>query len=173
MKTDKVLGITAGVVLALTIATVIAFHSYGWIETSLSVELAVSATVVALWIKIICQGIAAKSLEFHKQGYDLCIMTLTTALTAIAAESAAAYNRGQMDRPEMVKVGLIVAIFVASMLLTLVTAYNSRVFEDAKIQAAKNSANPPKESYRSLFSFLAGMAIFVFNIYVIAKRSGG
>ncbi len=171
MNSHKVLGITAAAVVVLTIAAIIAFSHYGLIEPSLSVELAVSATVVALLIKIICQGIVTQAPEFHKQGYDLCIMTLTTTLTGIAAEFGKAYKAGQLDRSQMIKVGIIFLIFIAALLLTLLTTYNSRRFEDAKLLAAANKQAAPKESYGSFLSYLVGMVIFVSNIYVIAKRN--
>jgi uncharacterized membrane protein YfcA len=171
VNSHKVLGITAVLVIVLAITAVIAFHSYGLIEISLSVGLAVSATVVALLIKIVCQGIVTRTPEFHKQGYDLCIMTLATTLTAIGAEFARAYTAGHLDRPQILKVGIIFLIFVGALLLTLLTTYNSRRFEDSKVHAAANRLAAPKESYASFLSYISGMGIFVFNIYVIARRN--
>ena len=95
---------------------------------------ALGGAAAALILKMFISDYAAKKFEWHKHGYDMCIMTLGTSLTTLAYASA--LDEFQFPREELRYLQLL---FFVAMIATFVTARNSRDIEEG------TTRKPPKK----------------------------
>jgi hypothetical protein len=128
----------------------------------------VAAAVVALWIKVYLQKLVFGSVSYYKQGYDFCIMTLSTATTSFATEWFGTTGRERL--------GVLAVIFVGALIGTLATADFAK-----EIEAEYSTASAPflkegkpapalKEGLRSFFAFIIGISFFIMNIGVVLTK---
>jgi hypothetical protein len=122
---------------------------------------ALGGATAALIIKMFISDYGAKKFEWHKHGYDMCIMTLGTSLTALAY----AFASDEFGREQLRYLGVV---FVLAMIATFFTAGNSREIE----VGAKD--NPPKKCVSlKLANIVFGIFAIMMNLYVLVVKDVG
>lgn len=122
---------------------------------------ALDGASAALILKMFISDYAAKRFEWHKHGYDMCIMTLGTSLTALAYALAS----DEFPREQLRYLGLL---FVVAMIATFLTAGNSRDIEKGATR------NPPKKCVSlKLTNIVLGIFAITMNLYVLVVKDVG
>ena len=115
------------------------------------------AAVCAFYIKMFLQDrFTDEQPMFYRNGYDLCVMSLSTGLTAAAAEYFA-------PAPEKAKFGLFCGAAFLSVLATVFASRNSKFIKDYR--------KDQPEGMHSFITFAVGMALFIVNLFVLVKKS--
>jgi hypothetical protein len=156
MKTDKLL-LIAGIVLAACIVGMTGLEYFGLVGAlSAKAYLVVIAAVIVFYIKMFVQDLVSDEPKYYRNGYDLCVMTLSTAITSLAAEffSVAPGHESRLI--------LFSCILVLAFLGTLFAARNTKFIE-------KHLKGQP-EGVHSGVSFILGLGLFVTNIYALLKK---
>jgi hypothetical protein len=156
MKNDKML-IVAGIVLLVCMITLAGLRYFGLVGTlSPKAWLVVIAAVLVFYIKMFVQDLVSGEPTFYRNGYDLCVMTLSTAFTSLAAEFFSS-TPGHDNR--LILFSSLLGLAISG---TLLSARNTKYIE-------KHLKGQP-EGFHSGLSFVVGMGLFVTNIYVLLNR---
>ena len=124
-------------------------------------SLAVGATAIAVLLKILLGYSASKDFDFHNHGYDLCIMTLGTSLTAGA--SLYAYDLNKVKSFIL----LIVIAFLMALFFTLMAAINLKeINEFVKAHPGKRAP-----ALRTLANMFLGVVSLGFNLLIVVTKS--
>jgi hypothetical protein len=156
MKVDKLL-VAAALVLAAGLLTIAGLRYFGLVGSlSAKAYLIVLAAVGVFYIKMFVQDLISDEPKFYRNGYDLCVMTLSTAMTSLAAEL---FSSGEGHEQRLI---LFWSILAAALIGTLLAARNTKYIE-------KHLKGQP-EGFHSGLSFVLGMGLFITNIYALLKR---
>lgn len=133
-------------------------------------------TVVGLVLKILFGDLASGGFEYHRHGYDFCIVTLGAALSSISVQlttdrdlfpglsGLSALLRINLVTKEVItqRIFLLVAILLASCILALLTA---------RISSAIREGNAQFPNLLSLLNFVLGVGLF--GVYVLILITKG
>jgi hypothetical protein len=158
--TRTTLGLASTVlIVAAFIAAFRLVHAAGGLTSG--AQLAIGATTLAVLLKIFLGYFASKDFDFHNHGYDLCIMTLGTSLTA--GTSLYAYDLNKVKGFIL----LIALAFIIAIVFTLTAAVN--VAEIKKALASNPSQRP--SALRTLANLLLGSVSMGFNLLIVISKA--
>jgi hypothetical protein len=121
---------------------------------------ALAGAMFALAIKWILQGLVADDHLFYKQGYDLCIMALSTSLTAFVAVFSLFFFGlpaiGDTLRVQTAHFGVLAGgVLIGTGIAAVISKYMNKAKQDG---------------LGSLAIFAIGTVLFVVNIYVVLTK---
>lgn len=123
MKYDK-LFLIAVIVLVVSFIGVVGLRYFNLVGALSGKYLVLIAAVLVFYIKMFVQDLVSDEPKFYRNGYDLCVMTLSTAITSLAAELFSALP-GHDNR-----VAIFSSILVLALAGTLLAARNTKYIEN-------------------------------------------
>ena len=140
------------------------FAIYHWeqrFKVSTAGRWALGGAAASLLLKMCLSDLSLKKFEWHKHGHDMCIMTLATSLSALAyALASDEFLRAQM-RP-------LGVLFILAMILTVLTAGNSREIEEGAAATPINKCTGLK-----IANIVVGVFAIMMNLYVLVVKDEG
>jgi hypothetical protein len=130
-----------------------------------------------LVFKILCGDAATGKFEYHKHGYDFCIITMGAAISSLGLQLTSANDIfhglpdngifaliAQMSPDNVVlqRMALLLVVFLLSSVFALLTGGNSRVISDGKTTVPNLLA---------LLNFVLGVGIFGFYIFLLVAKA--
>jgi hypothetical protein len=121
---------------------------------------ALVGALIALAVKWIIQGLVKDDHMFQKQGYDLCVMSLSTSLTAFVAVFVLFFfGPSTIDDALKMQTRNFGVLAAAVSIVTGVAAL-----------IMKNIDKNKDEGAGSLIVFVMGSALFIVNVYIILTK---
>lgn len=158
---ERKFAVSAAVILVVVVLATILLRRNGIIGPFTSKTWgALAGALFALAIKWILQGLVADDHTFYRQGYDLCIMALSTALTAFVAVFSLFFfgppTIGDTLKVQTAYFGVLAAgVLVGTGIAAVISKYMNKTKEDG---------------LGSLVIFAIGTVLFVVNIYIILAK---
>lgn len=115
-------------------------------------------TFAALILKMLISDWGNKKFEWHKHGYDMCIMTLGTSLTTLAYE----LSKDEWIKKKIIFLGLL---FLGSMAATLLAGGNSR-----SIEASAKAHPAVRRPFLEWTNIVLGTVAIGLNLYILVVK---
>lgn len=134
------------------------------------------ATAIGLVFKLILGDLGSGKFDYHKHGYDLCIMTLAASLSGLSLQltaerdlysgiPATGWLRSGLESlttdPKSQSTILLFGVFLLACILSLITA---RILMSIREDGVKG------KNYLSLLNFLLGAGVFGIYIWMLITK---